>query len=115
MKTTKNIFCMAAAAVVAFAGLTSCSDWTSPESVDINSPSVSGQFPELYKQYLQALRDYKASDHKVVIGWFDNSASFAGGQSDRLTALPDSLDAVVLMYPELVDQWEADDRTGSAY
>ncbi len=109
MKTTKNIFCMAAAAVVAFAGLTSCSDWTSPESVDINSPSVSGQFPELYKQYLQALRDYKASDHKVVIGWFDNSASFAGGQSDRLTALPDSLDAVVLMYPELVDQWEADE------
>lgn len=109
MKTTKNIFCMAAAAVVAFAGLASCSDWTSPESVDINSPSVSGQFPELYKQYLQALRDYKASDHKVVIGWFDNSASFAGGQSDRLTALPDSLDAVVLMYPELVDQWEADE------
>ena len=80
MKTTKNIFCMAIAAVVAFAGLASCSDWTSPESVDINSPSVSGQFPELYKQYLQALRDYKASDYKVVIGWFDNSASFAGGQ-----------------------------------
>lgn len=109
MKTTMNIFYMAAAAVVAFAGLTSCSDWTSPESVDINSPSVSGQFPELYKQYLQSLRDYKASEHKMVTGWFDNSASFAGGQADRLTALPDSLDAVVLMYPELVDQWEADE------
>ena len=41
--------------------------------------------------------------------WFDNSASSATGQSVRLTAIPDSLDAVVLMYPELLDSWEVEE------
>ncbi len=45
----------------------------------------------------------------MVFGWFDNSASTPAGQSDRLTALPDSLDAVVLMQPALLDSWEVEE------
>ena len=100
------------AGLLALSSLASCSDWTrpeSPESVEIHAPTLEEQDPELYAQYLQNLREYKSSDHKMVFGWFDNSASAPAGQSDRLAALPDSLDAVVLMYPDQIDSWELDE------
>ena len=97
------------AGLLALSSLASCSDWTRPESVEIHAPTLEEQDPELYAQYLQNLREYKESDHKMVFGWFDNSASTPAGQSDRLAALPDSLDAVVLMYPDQIDSWELDE------
>ena len=97
------------AGLLALSSLSSCSDWTRPESVEIHAPTLEEQDPELYAQYLQNLREYKESDHKMVFGWFDNSASTPAGQSDRLAALPDSLDAVVLMYPDHIDSWELDE------
>ena len=97
------------AGLLALSSLASCSDWTRPESVEIHAPTLEEQDPELYAQYLQNLREYKESDHKMVFGWFDNSASAPAGQSDRLAALPDSLDAVVLMYPDQIDSWELDE------
>ena len=97
------------AGLLALSSLSSCSDWTRPESVEIHAPTLEEQDPELYAQYLQNLREYKESDHKMVFGWFDNSASAPAGQSDRLAALPDSLDAVVLMYPDQIDSWELDE------
>ena len=91
---------------MAAVSLASCSDWTKPESVGINSPTLGEQYPEEYGQYLENIREYKAGDHRLAIGWLDNSASVPGSQADRISALPDSLDAVVLMYPEMLDECE---------
>lgn len=101
-----------AAAFVSALGLmtvASCSDWTVPESLGIDSPGLDQQYPELYARYLENLKEYKEGPHKLSVGWFDNSASAPSGQADRLTALPDSLDAVVLMYPDMVEGWELDE------
>lgn len=102
---------MMAAAVSALALVTvsSCSDWTVPESLGIESPGLAEQYPDLYARYLENLKEYKAGPHKLSVGWFDNSASVPFGQADRLTALPDSLDAVVLMSPETVEDWELEE------
>ena len=45
----------------------SCSDWTDPESINIHTPSMEEQNPELYAQYLESLNNFKATDHQVVI------------------------------------------------
>lgn len=71
---------------------------TDVESVDINQPGVENQDPELYASYLQDLRDYKASNHKVVFAYFDNKDDFYT-QGDHLMAMPDSIDYAVLMTP----------------
>lgn len=34
----------------------SCSDWTDPESINIHTPSMEEQNPELYAQYLESLQ-----------------------------------------------------------
>lgn len=101
-----------AAAFVSALGLmtvASCSDWTVPESMGIDSPGLGQQYPELYARYLENLKEYKEGPHKLSVGWFDNSASVPSGQADRLTTLPDSMDAVVLMYPDMVEAWELDE------
>ena len=64
MKRNIKKFLFPAVAVAALS-LAACSDWTETESLDINYPSLEEQNPELYKQYLQALRDYKAGEHKA--------------------------------------------------
>ena len=69
------------AALLALGG---CSEWTDMESVTIKEPQV-----EKSEAYMQAIRDYKASEHKVLIGWFDNVA-LPGDRSQHLTVLPDS-------------------------
>ena len=56
MKRNIKKFLFPAVAVAALS-LAACSDWTETESLDINYPSLEEQNPELYKQYLQALRD----------------------------------------------------------
>lgn len=67
----KFLFPAVAVAVLSFAA---CSDWTETESLDINYPMLESR-PELYKQYLKALRDYKAGEHKVVLVSMDNTTS----------------------------------------
>lgn len=86
----KGLFSLSFAALLVLGG---CSDWTETESITIREPQV-----EKSEAYLQAIRDYKASEHKVLIGWFDNVA-LPGDRSQHLTVLPDSLDIVVLQNP----------------
>jgi hypothetical protein len=62
----KFLFPAVAVAVLSFAA---CSDWTETESLDINYPTLEEQNPELYKQYLKALRDYKASTRSSSSRW----------------------------------------------
>ena len=89
----KQLGAISLAALLALGG---CSEWTDTEGVTIKEPQV-----EKSEAYKQAVRDYKASEHKVLIGWFDNVA-LPGNRSQHLTVLPDSLDAVVLQHPEAI-------------
>ena len=90
-------------AACAVAALSACSDWTDTESIKLVENGIDKQQGEAYAKYLANLRDYKASDHKVVYGWFDNSekAPFTRGQ--HLSDVPDSLDVVIAKTPELTD------------
>lgn len=85
--------------VAAVALLASCSDWTETESLKIKYPDLKTDNPALYERYTQSLRDYRESDHKVVIGKFDNKPTAPAGQAEHLNALPDSIDYVILMNP----------------
>ena len=83
-------------AVLAVPALSSCSDWTDTESLEFDYVLPSEQDPDAYNAYLGLLRNYKQSQHKIMIAKFDNSGDLVSGQSDRLAALPDSIDYVVL-------------------
>lgn len=92
--------------------LSSCSDWNDTESLKINSPSLETQNPELYEAYLNSLRDFKSSKHKVVITKFDNKEANPEGQAEHLVSLPDSVDYVILnnadnLNPIIVEEMEA--------
>lgn len=83
-------------AVLAVPAVSSCSDWTDTESLEFDNVLPSEQDPDAYNTYLGLLREYKQSQHKIMIAKFDNSGELVSGQADRLSALPDSVDYVVL-------------------
>jgi len=79
--------------------LASCSDWTETEPIDVHYTTLEEKNSELYEAYYQSLRDYRDSDHKIMIAKFDNKSSNAVSMADHLTALPDSVDYVILTNP----------------
>ncbi len=97
--------------VAAVALLASCSDWTETESLKIKYPDLKTDNPALYERYTQSLRDYRESDHKVVIGKFDNKPTAPAGQAEHLNALPDSIDYVILMNPADLSEAIQDEMT----
>lgn len=96
MKKYKQLIKCLMLAVLAVPALSSCSDWTDTESLEFDYVLPSEQDPDAYNAYLGLLREYKQSQHKIMIAKFDNSGDLVSGQSDRLAALPDSIDYVVL-------------------
>lgn len=84
--------------------LTSCSDWTETEGLDIVVP----ENPE-YEKYLENLRKYKESEHKYTYAWFDNSEKAPSSRGQHMSDVPDSVDVVVLMYPETLAEFELED------
>lgn len=96
MKKYKQLIKCLMMAVLAVPALSSCSDWTDTESLEFDYVLPSEQDPDAYNAYLGLLRNYKQSQHKIMIAKFDNSGDLVSGQSDRLVALPDSIDYVVL-------------------
>lgn len=96
MKKYKQLIKCLMLAVLAVPALSSCSDWTDTESLEFDYVLPSEQDPDAYNAYLGLLREYKQSQHKIMIAKFDNSGDLVSGQSDRLSALPDSIDYVVL-------------------
>ena len=93
----KSIFkYISSALAVAALGIsmTACDDWTEPESIDQNYGDISSA--EAYADYLENLRAYRHKKHKDVFVWFNNSESAFGSQGERVSALPDSVDVVVL-------------------
>ena len=86
-------------AVAMLPAFVACDDWTEAESLDIHRPTLEEQNPELYAQYMQALRDYKARDHKVVFAEIDNPSAAPSQRSEHIKTLPDSVDYIVLKNP----------------
>lgn len=86
MKGLKSIIFAAAALIAIPMAVTSCDDWTEPEAEDFYTPPTEG--------YNQNLKDYFASPHKVMFGWFGNWGGTL--QQNSLTGLPDSTDFVSL-------------------
>lgn len=82
--------------MLALASLTACDEWTDTESLDIVTPSIESQNPELYAQYVKALCAYKASDHSIVMALVNNPATTPSSRSEHLTSVPDSVDYIVL-------------------
>lgn len=82
----------------------SCSDWTEPESLTLHYNSFEEQNPQLYQDYLEDLRNYKAGNHKIMIVSFDNPANTPTRQAEHLTTLPDSIDFVNLNYPDNLNE-----------
>ena len=80
----------------------SCDDWTDVESIDIKQPNIEEQNPELYTKYLENLRQYKESEHKIVYVQFDNTHKGYQSRADHLSDLPDSIDIISLVSPELI-------------
>lgn len=89
--------------------LSSCSDWTQTESLELERPTVEQENPELYAEYLTALRTYKAGPHKHLYATFDNSEKQPFNRSHHLTRLPDSLDVVSLIYDDDLRPWELEE------
>lgn len=75
---------------------------TDVEPVDINQPGIEHQSPELYQRYLASIRAYKASNHKMMMVWFDNSQVVPFTQAQHINAIPDSVDYVVLTQPSMM-------------
>jgi hypothetical protein len=90
--------------IVAAGFFTACSEWTDPEPLPIDNPSVEIENPALYQQYLENLRNYKKTYHQLLIGWFDNSDKSFTSRAMHIEAIPDKVDIVSLMYGDnLVD------------
>ena len=88
--------------------LGACSEWTEPESLELSTPAFGSEDPEAYAAYLANLREWKTTEHAVVMGSFDNSVSEPTSRAHHLTSLPDSLDFVLLEEAEPV-AWQQEE------
>ena len=90
-------YSLSAATMVACALIySSCSDWTEQESLDIHTPTIEEQNPELYAQYIESLNEYKASEHLLMIASVNNLPTLPSARNQHLTKLPDSIDYICL-------------------
>ena len=97
-------FHKAAWAACALLALSACSDWTETESIQLVENGIEQQQGAAYAKYLENLKNYKSSDHKLVFGWFDNSEKNPYTRGQHLADVPDSLDIVVVSAPQLTDE-----------
>ena len=88
--------------------ITSCSDWTDVESLQLNTPTFEEQNPQLYADYLKDLNRYKSEEHKVTFVSFENPKGSPGKQAERLTVVPDSVDFICLNNPEVSPEVQAE-------
>lgn len=82
--------------------LTSCDDWTDPESIDLVYNTADQVDPVAYAKYLENIRQYRKSDHKLTYVWFSNTGENIdyNTRAQRVSALPDSVDFVVFDRPD---------------
>lgn len=79
----------------------SCIDeWTQTESIQIDEPTLEEKNPELYAEYLEMLRQYKKSEHKVVYVSYNNLVKDPVSRAHHIDVIPDSVDYVELIHPD---------------
>ena len=79
----------ALSALAVTASLCACSDWTKPEALDLGI-----QIEEPTEEQLSQIRDFKQTDHKLVILGMDATSETPVGRYQHLTAMPDSADYI---------------------
>ena len=91
MKIFKNISIMASATVMLLCG---CSEWTQPENLNFRPLTPEEKDPAAYAEYLAAIREYKASEHNVMILTMEGTSEYPSSQNQHIMAMPDSADYV---------------------
>ena len=76
--------------------LVSCAKWNGTEAVQLNPVHFWDRNPELWADYMEALRDYRDTQHFIYYARFDNAPETAVNEQSSLRSLPDSLDIVTL-------------------
>lgn len=89
--------------MLATAGIFTSCDWNDPEAVGNHFADIAEVNPSAYSEYLKNLRTYRDNGHKKIYAWFDNKDSFSS-QADHVSAVPDSIDVLVLNQPALMTQ-----------
>ncbi|MCC8036163.1 MAG: glycoside hydrolase family 18 [Rikenellaceae bacterium] len=87
-------------------GMAACSDWREKEPLDLEFDRIQDESSPVYQAYLANLREYKQTDHRIMVGWFDNTQGKTQyvSRGNHLTSVPDSMDVVVLLSPDDLDQ-----------
>lgn len=91
MKIFKNISIMASAVVMFLCG---CSEWTQPENLNFRPLTPEEKDPAAYAEYLAAIREYKASEHNVMILTMEGTSEYPSSQNQHIMAMPDSADYI---------------------
>lgn len=101
MKIYKELIILS---LVVFMALTSCSKWTDTESITYKYDKLEDVAPALYERYLENLREYRDSEHKIFIAKFDNKETLPGSRAEHISCLPDSVDYVILSNPTQINE-----------
>lgn len=89
MKKTFTTALMAAALLAS-----SCSDWTQTENLDFRKPAAAEQNSPEYRRYLEALRSYKQSEHRIMMMTVEGTSEAPTRQNQHPMAMPDSVDYI---------------------
>lgn len=92
--------------LAAAAAVSACDDWTEIRSLDTKSQRPD---PAIEARYEAAVREYRASDHQLVLGRFDNSVKVTALRPQHIDVLPDSLDMVILAHPDSLCERELEE------
>lgn len=111
LKAARTMTAMALPAISAVlaASLSACSDWTTPQSVGVQTVHPWEQDPQLWEDYRAAVRDYKSRSHSLIYVRFENSPEGALNEKAYMRCLPDSLDFVSLTNAENFSSFDAED------
>ena len=77
--------------------LSACDDWTEIRPLDTGSQRPDAATETMYEA---AVREFRASDHQLVLGRFDNSVKVPSLRPQHIDVLPDSIDMVILARPD---------------
>ena len=74
-----------------------CDDWTELRPLDIESQRPEAATEAMYEA---AVREFRASNHQLVLGRFDNATKIPALRPQHINVLPDSIDMVILAHPD---------------
>lgn len=83
---------LAAASTVILLG--SCAKWTQPENLNFRHSFVEQDNKEAYEAYLNKIREYKKSDHRLMFLTMNGISGRPASQSQHIMAMPDSADYI---------------------